>query len=118
MAEGSFGLDALLGDLDDHVTSELESMPDVEDVGDDLDLDDLAVDERRWARVDEIVAVVADLKDSTRLGTGKHAASTASIYEAAVRPLVKVLADFDADDIAIQGDGAVGIFWGDRRFER
>jgi class 3 adenylate cyclase len=118
MAEGSFELDALLGDLDDHVTGELESMPDVEDVGDDLDLDDLAVDERRWTRVDEIVAVVADLKDSTRLGTGKHAASTASIYDAAVRPLVKVLADFDAGDIAIEGDGAVGIFWGDRRIER
>jgi class 3 adenylate cyclase len=113
-----FDLGTLLMGLEEHVSSELASMPQVEDVGDDLDLDDLAVDARRWARVDEIVAVVADLKDSTKLGTGKRAASTASIYEAAVRPLVDILSDFDANDIAIQGDGAVGIFWGDRRIER
>src|SRR6266550_3067331 len=97
-----FDLDELLTDLADHVSTELASMPEVNDVGDELDLEVLAVDERRWSRVDEIVVVVADLKDSTKLGTGKHAASTASIYEAAVRPLVKILADFDADDIAIQ----------------
>ena len=79
----------------------------------------MAVKARRWARVKEIVAVVADLKNSTRLGTGRQrASSTASIDEAAVHPLVDILTKFDADDIAIQGDGAVGLFWGERRLER
>jgi class 3 adenylate cyclase len=99
--------------------SETSSMPQVDDVGDALDLSKLAIEARRWARVNEVVAIVADLKDSTRLGTGgQRAASTASIYEAAVNPLVQTLEEFDADDVAIQGDGAIGVFWGDRRFER
>lgn len=113
-----FDIKALLSGLAQHVRDELASKPDVVDVGDDLNLDTLAVAARRWARVDEIVAVVADLKGSTTLGTGKHAASTASIYEAAVRPLVQIFSDFEAGDIDIQGDAAFGVFWGNRRFER
>jgi hypothetical protein len=74
----------------------------VDDVGDALDLSKLAIEARRWARVNEVVAVVADRKDSTRLGTGsQRAASTASIYEAAVKPLVQTLEEFDADDSVI-----------------
>lgn len=111
-------LEKLLKDGHQHVKKELASNPDVVDAGDELDLDDLAVTARRWARVNEIAAVVADLKDSTKLGTGKRAASTASIYEAAVGPLARIFLDFEADDIDIQGDCAIGIFWGDRRLER
>lgn len=111
-------LQVLLKGFDDHVAQELESMPDVVEVGDDLDLGDLAVGDRIWAKVDEIVAVVADLKSSTLLGTGKKAPSTASIYEAAVDPLVSIFDEFGADDLAIQGDGAYAVFWGDLRYER
>jgi class 3 adenylate cyclase len=111
-------LSKLLEDANQHVKMELASKPDVVSVGHDLDLDDLTVSARRWAQVDEVVAVVADLKDSTKLSTGKHAASTASIYEAAVTPVVQILDDFDADDIDIQGDCAIGVFWDERRMER
>jgi class 3 adenylate cyclase len=111
-------LEELLDAASHHVKGELSSKPDVVQVGDDLDLGDLAVSARRWAQVDEVVALVADLKDSTRLSTGKHAASTASIYEAAIAPAVQILSDFDADDIDIQGDCAIGVFWGWRRMER
>lgn len=111
-------LEELLDAASQHVKEELSSKPDVVQVGDDLDLGDLAVSARRWAQVDEVVALVADLKDSTRLSTGKHAASTASIYEAAIAPAVQILIDFDADDIDIQGDCAIGVFWGLRRMER
>lgn len=111
-------LEKLLKDSDQHVNDELATKPDVLAVGDDLDLDDLSVSKRRWAQVDEIVAVIADLKDSTRLSTGKHAASTASIYEAAIAPLADIFEQFDVDDIDIQGDCAIGIFWGEDRMER
>lgn len=111
-------LKKLLDDANQHVKKELAAKPDVVPVGDDLDLDNLPVSARRWAQVDEVVAVVADLKDSTKLSTGKHAASTASIYEAAVAAVVQILDDFDADDIDIQGDCAIGVFWGERRMER
>jgi hypothetical protein len=58
--------DDLLKGFDNHVRDEFASMPRVDDVGDALDLSKLAIEARRWARVNEVVAVVADLKDSTR----------------------------------------------------
>ena len=71
-----------------------------------------------WSRLDDAVVVVADLKGSTKLSTGKHMASTAAIYEAATGNATRILAEFGADFIAIQGDGAFGVFWGNRALER
>jgi class 3 adenylate cyclase len=111
-------LEGLLEGTNEYVRTELKSNPAVLDVGDNLDLSKLPVEKREWAKVDEIVAIVADLKDSTKLSTGKYAASTASIYEAAVAPVARILYEFGVDDIDIQGDCAIGIFWGDGRLER
>ncbi len=111
-------LKALLGDLDEAVKTELASTPEVVDKGHKLDVNDLPITARRWHKVTDAVAVVADLKNSTKLGTGKWAASTASIYEASTGGVVKVFDQFDADFLAIQGDGAVALFWGDLRYER
>lgn len=108
----------LLTDLDGRVRDELKSKPEVVDKGHDLDVDKLPIEARKWHRLTDGVAVVADLKSSTQLDVGKHPASTASIYEAATGNVVRILDDFDADYIAIQGDGAVGVFWGERRLER
>jgi hypothetical protein len=108
----------LLDETEHHVKSELQSNPTVVDAGDALDLDDLAVDARRWARVDEIVAAVAVMKESTKLGINKRRASTAAIYEAAVGPLATIFEEFDAGDIDIQGDCAIGVFWREGRLER
>lgn len=68
--------------------------------------------------MESVVAVVADLKSSTIMGTGKRAASTASIYEAGTGGVVKIFDRFRADYIQIQGDGAFAIFWGEKAFER
>lgn len=111
-------LSGLLGELDDVVRTELASMPEVVDKGDDLNVDGLPITARRWHRLTDAVAVVADLKNSTKLGTGKLAASTASIYEASTGGVVKIFDQFDADFLAIQGDGAFALFWGDLRYER
>jgi class 3 adenylate cyclase len=111
-------LSGLLGDLDDAVRTELASTPEVVDKGDDLDVDDLPITVRRWHKLADAVAVVADLKNSTKLGTGKWAASTASIYEASTGGVVNIFDQFDADFLAIQGDGAFALFWGELRYER
>ncbi len=111
-------LSALLSDLDDNVKTELASTPEVVDKGDDLDVSALPITARRWHKLRDAVAVVADLKNSTKLGTGKWAASTASIYQASTGGVVNVFDQFDADFLAIQGDGAFALFWGDRRYER
>jgi class 3 adenylate cyclase len=108
----------LLSNLNDRVRDELDHKPDVVDKAHDLDVSALPIEARRWHRLTEGVAVIADLKSSTQLGVGKHAASTASIYEAATGNVVRILGDFGSDFIAIQGDGAVGLFWGPRRMER
>jgi class 3 adenylate cyclase len=111
-------LPGLLGELDDAVKTELASTPEVVDKGDDLDVGNLPITSRRWHKLTDAVAVVADLKNSTKLGTGKWAASTASIYEASTGGIVKIFDQFDADFLAIQGDGAFALFWGERRYER
>ncbi len=119
MAADELDLDNLLSNLDDKVRTELASTPTVEDWNEDtFDVASLPITARKWIKIPDLVTVVADLKNSTKLGTGKHAASTASIYEAATGNVVSVLDNFEADFIQIQGDGAFGLFWGDLRFER
>ncbi len=54
-------LKRLLDKANQHVKKELGAKPEVRQVGDDLDLDDLAVSARQWAHVDEVVAIVARL---------------------------------------------------------
>jgi class 3 adenylate cyclase len=111
-------LDPLLDELDDCVATELSSKPDVIDKGDALDLEALPIVARKWHKLRRAVAVVADLKSSTQLGLNKHAASTASIYEASTGGVVKIFDEFDADFVGIQGDGAFALFWGDGRLSR
>lgn len=112
-------LNDLLSEADDRVKTELANMPAVVDV--DLNLIDLAkapIDARKWWRLKNVVVVVADLVSSTQLGTGKLAASTASIYEAALRPVTEMYSAFDVDHVEIQGDCVIGWFWGDLALER
>lgn len=111
-------LDSLLEELDGTVKDEFASKPSIEEWNDDFDVSDLPIQARKWIQIPDLVAVVADLKSSTHLGTGKHAASTASIYQAATGGTVSIYNRFGADFIAIQGDGAFALFWGEQRYER
>ncbi|WAL46563.1 adenylate/guanylate cyclase domain-containing protein [Rhodococcus pyridinivorans] len=111
-------LSDLLAQLDSRVKTELQSTPDVQDKGSQLDVNALPITARIWHKASDVVAVYADLKNSSQLGVRIHAASTASVYEAAVGGLVEILDRFGADYLDIQGDAAFGVFWGDRRYER
>lgn len=111
-------LDGLLDELDASTKEEFASKPTVEEWTDDFDVADLPIQARKWIQIPDLVAVVSDLKSSTHLGTGKHAASTASIYQAATGGTVSIFNRFGADFIAIQGDGAFALFWGEQRYER
>jgi class 3 adenylate cyclase len=104
--------------LTKHVKGEMECNPEVLDMGEGLSVAALPIEARRWHKAAEIVAVVADLKGSTNLGVGKHAASTAAIYEASTGGITRIFNELGADYVAIQGDGAVGLFWGAVRMER
>ncbi len=111
-------LQDLLDTCDDDVRTEFDTPVEVIDVGHDLDVSDLYIVARRWHKVTDMVAVVADLKNSTQLGTGKHDTSTGRIYQAATGNVVRIFDTFDVDFLQIQGDGVFGLFWGDRRYER
>ena len=110
----------LLAEIDDDIRTELANKPDVKDVAPEaFDAKQLPLGQRLWHRLEDVVAVVVDLKGSTRLSTGnEHAASTATVYEAATDNAVKVFNKFSADFIQIQGDGVLALFWGENRFER
>lgn len=112
-------LNDLLQKADDHVRTELASTPEVLDVDlDGFDISKAPIVARRWWRLQDVVVVVADLVASTKLGTGKWKASTASIYEAALQPVTSIYAAFDVDHVELQGDCVIGWFWGDRALER
>ena len=61
------GLQELLDSLDAHVKDEMAINPEVVDKGDELEVDALPITARKWHKLTEGVAVVADLKGSTNL---------------------------------------------------
>lgn len=73
---------------------------------------------RKWKRIEDVVAVVADLKGSTRLNFGKYVNTSARLYEAVTGGLVRTLTPFEPDFVDIQGDGLFALFHGTRRYER
>ncbi|BCJ29586.1 hypothetical protein [Actinocatenispora sera] len=111
-------LDDFLADIDKSVSVELGTNPDVIDSGHSLDVEKLPIEARTWHRLTDAVAVVADMRNSTQLGVNKYPQSTASIYQASTGNIAQVFDKFDADFVAIQGDGAFGLFWGDHRYAR
>lgn len=111
-------LQALLSSLDARVATELSTAPEVVDCGHELDVAKVPIVARKWHKGTDVVAVFADLKNSSQLGVNMHPKSTASVYEAAVGGVVEILDSFDANYLDIQGDAAFGVFWGERRTER
>lgn len=114
----SVDLHALWNEITRDVGRVLEKNPLVEDRP-DLLADELPdASGETWFRVEGVVAVFVDMEGSTNLSVGRHPASTAAIYRAAMKNAVRILHEFDADFIQVQGDGAFGLFWGDRAVER
>lgn len=119
MAEIEVDLGKMLADLRTKTREILNTVPPVQVEDGELSAADIpSAAAQKWLKIPDVVVVVCDLKGSTRLGTGKHTTSTARIYKSAVEGAVRVLHDFGADFIDIQGDGGFGVFWGARRFER
>lgn len=111
-------LHALLDTLSANIKATLGAEIIVKTVDDPGLADISGTGSRTWLKIPQVVAVVADLKNSSQLGTNKHDTSTAKIYQAGVEGAVKSLHEFGADFIDIQGDGGFGLFWGDLAFER
>jgi len=114
----TLALNDLLDDLHDRTMKKFEKKPAVVTKNDSFDVEKLPVDKPEWHAIDDVVCVYFDLKSSTNLAKGRRPESTASIYDAGVGGVAKVVQRFDVQFLDIQGDGGFGLFWGEKRFER
>ena len=110
-------IDRLMRDLEGEVTRQLQMPVTVKDVDDFPDLDELRPG-GQWTRLEDVVAVVADLKGSTRLGMGRYVNTTVRLYRAATGGGVKVVSRFAPSFTDIQGDGFFSLFHGDDAYQR
>jgi len=118
MADSHISITEMMESFSDHVAEELKCTPDVIDTDPPIDSSDLYHVARKWRKYKKASVVFADLAGSTTLRTGRWEASTASIYEASIYPAAKILSDFGANFIDVQGDAAFGLFVGDHSKSR
>ncbi len=72
--------------------------------------DDIPLEVNKWLRIDDVVCVFIDMKNSTQLSAQKQDKFTASVYQCFTDTAVKILNHFDASYIDVKGDGAFGLF--------
>lgn len=114
-----FSLEGLVSDLESELKTAIDDLPEVEQVDGDFSAKNIPnPSDSKWVKLPEVVVVFFDLKNSTHLGVSRHDKSSARIYTSAVESSVKILHEFEADFIDIQGDGGFGIYWGDMAYER
>lgn len=118
LVEEDFELFALLDDLEEEAREALEETVTLDERTEIPDLDEIKSEVPRWIRVDDVVAVVADLKNSTAFNTARNEKTIARFYEAYMQQLVDAVAAFAPAFIDIQGDGLFALFDGQRRYER
>lgn len=111
-------LAALLEHVADDAKTELTSSVEVRDIDHIPSLDEMYAEKRVWLRTDDVVAVAADLKGSTRLNFKKHAKTSAKLYQAATGNMVRIVEQFTPGFVDIQGDGLFALYHGERRYER
>ncbi len=110
-------VEGLVQGLKAEVAKKLRTPVTVRDADAFPDLQGLGIN-GKWVRLQDVVAVVADLKGSTRLGMGRHVNTTVRLYEAATGSGVKVVSSFGPAFTDIQGDGFFSLFHGDNAYQR
>jgi class 3 adenylate cyclase len=106
-----------LADLGERANRDLREAVEVREVDDFPEKDEVESD-RVWLRIDDVVAVVADLKNSTAVSFKKHPQTSAKLYEAVTGNCTRIVSRFDADFVDIQGDGLFALYHGERAYER
>lgn len=72
--------------------------------------DDMPLETNKWLKIDDVVCVFIDMKNSTQLSAQKQDKFTASIYQYFTDTAVRILNHFNASYIDVKGDGAFGLF--------
>ncbi|MDO8847709.1 MAG: hypothetical protein Q7W51_04910 [Coriobacteriia bacterium] len=108
----------LMDELEGVVDSEFKDPVEVVDVGTFPDVDQLALEVRRWQRLKDLYCVSVDLRNSTALDVGAHASTSASLYEAVTGSCAKIVKRLNPQFVDIQGDGLFALFHGAMAVER
>lgn len=106
----------LIEELTESAKSALDEKVTLEERDDIPQLDTIKLEVPRWYRVDDVVAVLADLRGSTNFNTGRNEKTIARFYEAYMGQLVACVDEFDPAFIDIQGDGLFALFDGGDRY--
>jgi class 3 adenylate cyclase len=112
------GVKRLLEELQDKTRAELETPVKIEDYNEFPDVDNLRLEGRQWVRLKDVVAVVVDLKNSTRLDFQQRAGTSARLYEAVVGGCARIAHRFSPGFVDIQGDGLFALYHGENAFQR
>lgn len=110
-------LSEFIDDVARRARDELAAKVDVRDVSEFPDRTQIPSSRRTWCRIEDVVALVADLKGSTKLGVRRYASSVARTYEAITGCGVEIVEAFEPDFVDIQGDGIVALFHGTLAYE-
>jgi class 3 adenylate cyclase len=107
-----------LAKIDERAREDLVNPVEVEDIDHIPTLDEMYIERHKWLRIRQVVAVSADLKNSTSLSFDRYVNTSARLYEAATGSAVRIFGRFQPGFIDIQGDGMFALFHGDRALER
>lgn len=72
--------------------------------------DGIPLEANKWFKIDNVVCVFIDMKNSTQLSAQKQDKFTAGVYQYFTDTAVKILNYFNASYIDVRGDGAFGLF--------
>lgn len=111
-------INELLDELDENVKQELKTPAKIEDYDTFPDVDRLRLEGRQWVRLRDVVVVVVDLKNSTKLDFKHKAKTSARLYEAVTGSCASIVNRFQPDFVDIQGDGLFALYHGERAFQR
>ncbi len=116
--ENGFEVSGLLGELGSRAHEELQNAVEVENPDRFPGEDEIYSQRRAWKRIRNVVAVVVDLKGSTRLSFKHHPQTSARVYEAATGNCARIVETFRPEFVDIQGDGLFALYHGDKAYER
>ncbi|HDY7754401.1 TPA: hypothetical protein RQL25_004581 [Vibrio vulnificus] len=64
----------------------------------------------KWLKIDNVVCVFVDMKNSTQLSASHHASSTGRVYTLFTGTAVRIFKELGASYIDIKGDGVFALF--------
>jgi class 3 adenylate cyclase len=108
----------ILKDAGERARKELRTPVGIENVEVFPEQDEIYSEKRTWKKIDDVVVVSADLKDSTKLNFRKYAQTSAQLYEAVTGNMVRIVDSFQPEFVDIQGDGLFALYHGEGRYRR